>query len=30
LDEDWSYIQTWKEMEKLVDTGKVKAVSSTK
>ncbi|KAJ9115510.1 hypothetical protein QFC22_005268 [Naganishia vaughanmartiniae] len=26
LDEDWSYIQTWKEMEKLVDTGKVKAI----
>jgi glycerol 2-dehydrogenase (NADP+) len=27
LDEEWSYIDTWKEMEKLVDTGKVKAVS---
>ena len=28
LDEEWSYIDTWKEMEKLVDTGKVKAVSA--
>jgi glycerol 2-dehydrogenase (NADP+) len=26
-DTEWSYIQTWKEMEKLVATGKVKAVS---
>jgi glycerol 2-dehydrogenase (NADP+) len=27
LDEEWSYLETWKEMEKLVGTGKVKAVS---
>jgi len=26
LDKSWSYIQTWKEMEKLLDTGKVKAI----
>ncbi|KAK5181873.1 H/ACA snoRNP pseudouridylase subunit, partial [Cryomyces antarcticus] len=26
LDTSWSYIKTWKEMEKLVKTGKVKAI----
>lgn len=24
--EDWDYLQTWAEMQKLVDTGKVKAI----
>lgn len=24
--EDWDYIQTWGEMQKLVETGKVKAI----
>jgi glycerol 2-dehydrogenase (NADP+) len=26
LDKDWSYVQTWKAMEKLPATGKVKAI----
>jgi len=26
LDKNWSHIQTWKEMEKLLKTGKVKAI----
>ena len=26
LDLSWSHIQTWKQMEKLVETGKVKAI----
>jgi len=26
LDKSWTYIQTWKEMEKLLKTGKVKAI----
>ncbi|QIW97281.1 hypothetical protein AMS68_002799 [Peltaster fructicola] len=26
LDKDWSYVQTWQEMEKVLKTGKVKAI----